>query len=184
MFCAQFEPDGDGFLYRAGLKAEAVRVSAQERQAFVDAFRRDLRRMMVSTIGIIVAIAIAMIAWEANHEAIDRNSLTYWAIIASLTVPLVLAHLYIWRAPARALERRPKAGPPLSRKDIGDRILVEQSYGFHVATLLIFSTLLFASLSVPDPFRGWNLVWLGTWVALILVSIANLYRKWKLSRPG
>lgn len=182
LFCSQFEPDGDGFLYRAGLRAEAVRVSAQERQAFVDAYGRQLRRMMALLIGGIVLVLIAMTAWDARYEAIDRNSVTYWAILSSPTVLFLLLHHYFWHAPARALEGRPRFGGTRPRKEIRDRILTEQSYSRYIFTLVLFSLILWGFLSKPDAFQGWNIAWIAFFGAVVIMGAFNLIRKWTISR--
>ena len=45
-FADQFEQDGSGFIYRRSQKGEAIRVSADERNRFIDDFNRNLRRGM------------------------------------------------------------------------------------------------------------------------------------------
>ena len=182
IFDLQFEPDGDGFLYRPNFDVEAVRITAEEKQAIIEAYHRRMRRWIWLVAGTTILLILVLEIWTSGRFA-DQHRLAYWAIVSFPTLGLLLLHRRAWYAPARAFERRPSAGRSLSRREIRDRILAEQGYGIHVSTLLIFSALLAVSLNAPSPFRGWNLAWIGAEIAFIIICVTNLYRKWKLSAP-
>jgi hypothetical protein len=61
-FLAQFEPDGLDYLYRSPVAPSPIRVTAAERQAFLDAYARRVGSLIWILLGGILVSALFMLA--------------------------------------------------------------------------------------------------------------------------
>jgi hypothetical protein len=104
-FAAQFTPDRDGHIYRRGQRGPGIRVTAAERDSFVETFDRGVIRLAWSMVlaatlllGSLGLFSIELPWPLSGHEEAVATLL----LIASF----MLAWWWIRNAPVRALERR------------------------------------------------------------------------------
>ena len=104
-FLAQFEPDGADYLYRSPAALNPIRVTARERQAFVDAYARRVPGQIWILLGGILASALFMLA-DISILHVQRGLYIDMAAFAASFVAWVYAGQYFMRAPERALRKR------------------------------------------------------------------------------
>ncbi|MDB5499768.1 MAG: hypothetical protein JWP28_3799 [Phenylobacterium sp.] len=116
MFVDQFEPDGTSYVYRKSSKGAAIRVSAEERDAFIADFNRNLGRLYWGLLVGTVVFVLPLTIWVAMQD----GELSQWSIYAGLGVVLALYMLgwqQAWNAPARKLATRSTVAPERSRDE-------------------------------------------------------------------
>ena len=180
MFAAQFDADGDGFIYRYSNKGPAIRVTAAEREAFLKQFGRSLWLM----VGLIIAAILAWFAAFAFYIGQDREppeGLVYLGLVG-IAAGSGAASYWAWRAPVRALRAR----TPVARAKTGEE------YRREYLGKLGYGQLAFAGLfgvAVPflvsrdfDVFSGWNRLWFVFGGGLVIVALVQAVRKWRIER--
>lgn len=180
LFRDQFTPDGPAFIYRFSQIGRAYRVSAEERDRFIDDYDRASIRMHwtfvvggVVTVFLVVAISI----WLRT----EPSYVAPFILLGVVSTAAILAHRAIWRKPLASLETRMPIASALSRDEAIRRNFARISYtqlamcaGFGV--MLIFPGLL-ARDGVTN--RWWFVVGAG----LILLAAVQAFRKWHTD-PG
>jgi hypothetical protein len=179
----QFEPDGDGFLYRKSMRGAPVRVSAAEREAFVAAFVRARRRLTWEMFG---ETLLLMLGFASLSVATGRDlpeGLFYAGMGALIALWFVL-WLRNQSAPARALERRAPVGRDRSRAEMRRLAAERMGWGTIAASGLLLPLLAFgwASDARPGSFEHW------LWLAAVPLSAGGAAliarRKWQAGRGG
>jgi hypothetical protein len=105
MFAAQFEPRGDGFLYRKHSVGEPIAVSAAERERYVNAFETFTRTGFWSA----VVLALLLLAIFVAYSFITGDQvpdMIFYAAFGAMIVVYFIAHQRAWNLPARELRGR------------------------------------------------------------------------------
>jgi len=181
MFADQFEPDGNGFCYRRSQSGEAIRVSAEERGKFIDQFNRDVRRAT----WIIFASVALVLGSSVFLSVYSHSDLSEGAIIAGIVlamIPYLAYYRRAWAAPSRELAgRMPVAGERSSQEVLRlrfQRITYGQLAGAGVGAFVIP----FIGSSRHDIFSGWGRLWLVAGGALLLLTVIQAFRKWRIEQ--
>jgi hypothetical protein len=181
LFTDQFEPDGAGFFYRKSMKGAPIRVSADERDGFVEAFNRRLRyavwSVLLATVALIVLLALLL-------PDVDRpgNQAAAYAGFALVMIVFFAIYYWAWNAPARELERRAASGPARTRAEMRGLMLARMSYGY---LGLIAAAAVGAMLKLSrdtDILHGWGRLWLLLGAIAVATAGIQAFRKWRLER--
>lgn len=124
-FADQFEPNGQGFLYRKYMKSAPIRVSAAERDRYIAAFNRYIRYASWGTGGGTVLLAFSLIGYAAAAGVDLPEAAFYWGIGAILVASMV-GYYWYWNLPARELRDRGAVGETRSRAEVS-RLLLEKN---------------------------------------------------------
>jgi peptidoglycan/LPS O-acetylase OafA/YrhL len=181
LFEDQFEPDVEGYLYRRSQKGPPIRVTADERQRFIDEYIVRLKRgTWVLTGALILGIAI-WIWWSVEND-VELQDWAIYAGIAGFVAFLIPYFMWVWGAPARELARRTPVGNARSTAEVRRRFLVRTSYGQLAAAAFGGAVLPFTLLGEHDVLRGWERIWLIIGGALVLLCAMQAFRKWRYER--
>jgi len=179
-FAAQFEPDGDAYVYRKSWKGAAVLVSAAERNAFVAAFNRSVALQLLGLIAGLAAVIIMPIRF-----AFARGPGTViWVVIGAsvLSAILVTVTLAAWGAPARALAGRAAVAPPLSASDARRAQWTKTPWGQVVFPGLWAMFLASRGLERASPVAPW--VWFSMAAMLFLAAAGVAWLKWRAGKTA
>jgi hypothetical protein len=178
LFADQFEPDGDGFIYRRSQKGEAIRVTSAEHQGFIDQFNRQVRYANWSIyIGVFLALGAAVLVSVLSRS--DSADPVIYFCIALGTVPYFILYYRAWAAPARELEGRMPIAGALSTEEVRRLTFGRISYGKLAAVAAGGIVLPFFGSNRHDVFSGWNRLWLVLGAALVLLAAVQAFRKWR-----
>ncbi|MDB5708879.1 MAG: hypothetical protein JWL96_949 [Sphingomonas bacterium] len=181
-FAAQFTADRDGHIYRRGQRGPGIRVTAAERDRFVETFERGVIRLAWSMVlaATLLLGALALFSIElpwplSGHEEAVATLL----LIASF----MLAWWWIRNAPMRALERRATIDQGLPVANYRRAMLVAMPWSIPVIAAL-FQVALIVRVAVfePDPFgrQQWS------YYAVAAVGLTGMaviaWFKWRASR--
>jgi len=159
LFVAQFQRDGDDYLYRKTLKGPAIRVSADERDTFIRLFSRRIMYLNLALIAAVLLFSAAVIA-----RALTVKSFTIEApIIVGVGLLLAVfmpASLHVWHAPARALAERPVVAPQLTRDEVESVAMERMTWGRLGAAVAGLLVGLFILGQRIDLWTGANRLWL------------------------
>lgn len=183
LFAEQFESAGTRFVYRKSQKGEAYSVTAEERDQFVGAFDRSIRRAFWIIIGGIVSMAAAVVF----VPLLDPGNLPDGAIFAGVflfIVPYMIHFRWAWAAPARQLtSRTPIAGEldpeQVQRLKFG-RMRYRQLAGAAGGGLILS---LGAMVRGGSP-AGWSLIWPVFGAAIVLFAAVQALRKWRFGQEN
>jgi hypothetical protein len=181
LFANRFEPDGDGFLFRANIRAPGIRVSAAERDRFVTEFTWRIR---VATWGLSilsVLLLVGALLWADSRSGWLAKYSPYIVVAATL-VPFLAFYMWQWNAPVRALSTRMPVANERS-KDEGRRLAFRRiTWGQLGLAAVMVPVLLLRFGARSNLLSGWNRLWLvAAGVFLVLVGIQAI-RKWRVSR--
>jgi hypothetical protein len=180
-FAGQFEPDGDGFLYRKGMKGPPIRVSAVEMASFEATYLRQVRYAMWSIVPLTLGLVGLLVWLNPDTESVAANVALYAGVIAILTPPIVL--MYRARsAPARALADRRPEGPERSKAEFRRVKLATISYGQLAFAALAGCALVWKQSFRVDVFHGWGELWLAFGAGIIVLAAVQALRKWLSER--
>ncbi len=182
-FAQQFEPEGDTYLYRRGLKGAPIPVSASERDGFVADYTRHLRRITWGFAGVVI-VAIVILSIPAISDGREIDDLWLYGLIVLTTIPFLILHHRLWNAPARHLERRVAVGKERSRSEVKRIMLARMSWGQLVATVISMPIVLILFAGDRDIWHGWGLLWPVFVGAVTLALLYQLFRKWQISAGG
>lgn len=177
IFADQFEPDGDGFLYRKSGRGAPIRVTAAERDRFVGDFNRRFRYVVWGSAGAMMAAILLLLAFEAELTPIFHG---YEIVIAPVLgiLLIVIANRKTYDAPARELRHRHPVGFERSRDEVRRRALARVNWRF-LAGMAIFGAVYFASHVPKSGFdSGWGAMWIAGAVFYFGAMIGAAYRKW------
>jgi hypothetical protein len=180
-FADQFELNGDAYLYRRSQKGAPIRVSAEERQRFIDDYARRLR---YSTWGIVggLIVVIALSFWWTLSTASELPDAAMYAAIGAVAVACVGYAMWVQGAPARELARRTPVGRERTREEMRRVLLARTTYR-HLAALALTGAVLPLTLrSQRDLLHGWGRLWLGFSAIVIILVAATAFRKWRMER--
>jgi len=104
-FLAQFEPDGAGYLYRSPAATDPIRVTAAERQAFLDAYASRVGGLIWILLGGILASTLFMLA-DLSILHVPYGYYIDMAAYAASFIGWGLASQHLMWAPERALRYR------------------------------------------------------------------------------
>jgi tetratricopeptide (TPR) repeat protein len=177
-FADQFEQDGSGFVYRRSQKGEAIKVSATERDRFIDEFNRNLgRASWIIYVGLTLVLGGIIAVSMLTGSGLSKVGI--FAGIGVVMIPYIAYYRWAWAAPAREIAGRvPIAGersPEEARHLQFQRISYGQLAGAAFGGLVIP----FIGSSSDDVFSGWNRLWLVVGGAIILGAVVQAFRKWR-----
>lgn len=181
-FAAQFTPDRDGHIYRRGQRGPGIRVTAAERDRFVETFDRAVLRlawsMVLATMLLLGALSLFAIElpWplSGHEEGVGATV---------LIVAFMLAWWWIRNAPMRALDRRATIDQGISGAEHRRAMLVAMPWSLPVvAALFQIALIIRVALFEPDPFarEQWS------YYAVAVVGLTGMaviaWFKWRASR--
>jgi tetratricopeptide (TPR) repeat protein len=181
LFADQFEPYGSGFTYRRSQKGEAINVTAQERERFLDQFEHHIRRAKwIIYLGLTVVLGsiILLPVWRGG----DSLEAIAFAGIALVMVPYFAYFRWAWAAPARELAGRTPIAGPRAPQEVQrlkfERITYKQLGWAALGGVAIP----FIGNSRDDVLSGWNRLWLVFGVGLIVLAAVQAFRKWRFEQ--
>ncbi len=181
-FAAQFTPDRDGHIYRHGQRGPGIRVTAAERDRFVETFDRGVIRLAWSMVlaATLLLGSLALFSIElpwplSGHEEAVATML----LIASF----MLAWWWIRNAPVRALDRRATIDQGVPGAAYRRAMLVAMPWSIPIIAAL-FQVALIVRIAVfePDPFgrQQWS------YYAVAAVGLTGMaviaWFKWRATR--
>lgn len=177
-FSAQFEAQKDYYLYRKYNQQAPIRVSASERDAFIDGYNCYLRYSFWIMMGgiAVLAIVVCLYIWDFGSEP---TPFAGFAIIAAILVISVAGQYWAFDAPMRALRGRGNEGEARSPEEFKRLGFTKLSYRQLAATAGFAVVLLFKLDRSRDLFSGWNLVFVVMAAGLIIVAAVQAFRKWR-----
>jgi hypothetical protein len=184
-FSNRFEPDGDGFLFRATLKAPGYKVSRAERDGFVADYHR---RTQIGTWGGTVVFVLLIIAAffalpSIFHVPADADYISVPVI--GLFVPLFLVwHYWIWNAPVRALRSRAPTVEARSKEEARRLRFQRLTWARLGGALVVFALVFIRFTYGHNLLIGWYRLWLVLGSAFLILIAVQVYRKWKSDRAG
>lgn len=180
-FAAQFEPRGKGCIYRQSMRGEPYALTMAERDDFVAAYARRLRRGRRTLAAVLALFALGAIWWGRAVMAAGLGG------IALGGVGLVLAFFAlffrgIWTAPARTLEARyadkvAQSGAEARKTYLG-RTRYAQFVGVAFAALFLFMQ--FAQ--THDVTTGWARLAPILLGVVLCVLAWRIFQKWRVGR--
>ncbi|HSI19283.1 MAG TPA: hypothetical protein VK980_16045 [Sphingomonas sp.] len=181
-FAAQFTADRDGHIYRRGQRGPGIRVTAAERDRFVETFDRGVIRLAWSMVlaATLLLGSLALFSIElpwplSGHE----EAVATLFLIASF----MLAWWWIRNAPVRALERRATIDQGVPGAAYRRAMLVAMPWSIPVIAAL-FQVALIVRVVVfePDPFgrQQWSYYAVAA-VGLTAMAVIAWF-KWRASR--
>lgn len=177
-FAAQFDRDGEDYIYRRACRGRAIRVSAAERDAFVAAFNRALALQILALLAGLVAVIFLTIQF-----AFARGALTVVWVVAgttAVTAIVILAFLAAWTAPARALADRTSVAPALTGA-AARRAGWARTTWAQIAFAGFWGLFLASRGLAPSPtFPRWT--WFSAAALMFFASATLAYLKWRLGR--
>jgi hypothetical protein len=188
LFAEQFEPDGNGYLYRRSCEGAAIRVTADERDRFVIAFKYSLlsaMRILYAGVGLLM---IGLVLVARSDPGRSFNSIpSMIAIVGAcliVSIPYFLHYWWIWRAPARELRGRAPVAPERSSKEMRQHRQARLTWRqLGLATL---GALLLATPTVrrEQLYPGWNHFAFRAAALLFLLIAVQALRKWRFDRKN
>ena len=162
-FADQFETDGDGYLYRRFSKGAAIRVSAQERDGFVAAFDRTLRRAIWISLGggIGLGVVLAVVAGVAGLA---------WRFWRVYTAP---SHDLRHRLPVA----RERSGADMQR-------LALARLGYRQLGLGVAGAVVVLAIKIPQWRTTSGQLWIAFAVATLAVFVVQGLRKRRFAREA
>lgn len=180
-FADQFEQDTGGLVYRRSRKGEAIRVSAEERQEFIDGFDRDLWRAMF----VMIASTTLMLGGISLLSVLKGWNLPEGVVVVGIfaaSIPYFAYYRWAWGAPSRALEGR----TPIARERSPDEV---RQLRFQRMTYRNLAAAAGAAVVLPlvgsrhdHLFSGWGRLWLAAGAALLLFVGVQAFRKWQFDQ--
>lgn len=181
-FAAQFTADRDGHIYRQGQRGPGIRVTAAERDRFVETFDRGVIRLAWSMVlaAILLLGSLSLFAIELPWPLSGHEE---GVGIIALMAAFMLAWWWIRNAPMRALDRRAPIDQGVPGAAYRRAMLVAMPWSIPVIAAL-FQVALIVRVAVfePDPFgrQQWG------YYAMAIVGLAGMaviaWIKWRASR--
>ena len=182
LFADQFTLDGRDYIYRKSMKGAAIRVTAQERDAFIADFARRIRYASWMLVGGTIGLIALLVFFDFDRGTAGADIALYGGFAMMMAI-FWLGYLWAWNAPVRTLERRPEVGEALTGHEARRQAFERMTYGqLGLGLLAPFFILLQVSKDY-DLFYKWNRLWLiGAGVFVLLVAV-QAFRKWRYTRP-
>lgn len=179
-FARQFEPEGQGFLYRQDQTGPAIRVNADEHRDFIEGYSRALR--LSSWVGVVGTMLV--IGGLTLASGIDRRA-PGWATYAAAAIWIGLFIAWqMWAryAPARALRDRVRTAPALTRAGRKGLAMRNLSYGQLGIGAVAAPFMLWNASRAWDVTQGWGRLWVVAAVAVFVLVVVQAFRKWRYER--
>jgi hypothetical protein len=181
-FAAQFTPDHDGHIYRRGQRGPGIRVTAAERDRFVETFDRGVIRLAWSMVlaATLLLGSLALFSIElpwplSGHEEAAATLL--------LVASFMLAWWWIRNAPVRALERRATIDQGVPGVTYRRAMLVAMPWSIPVIAAL-FQVALVVRVACFEPDSFGRQQW--SYYAVAAVGLTGMaviaWFKWRASR--
>ena len=181
-FAAQFTPDRDGHIYRRGQRGPGIRVTAAERDRFVETFDRGVIRLAWSMV-LAATLLLGSLALFSIELPWPLSGHEEGVAIALLLPSFMLAWWWIRNAPMRALDRRATIDQGVPGADYRRAMLAEMPWSIPVIAAL-FQVALIVRVAVfePDPFgpQQWSYYAIAI-VGLTGMAVIALF-KWRARR--
>lgn len=180
MFAGQFQPDGDGFIYRKNMKGAAIRVTAAERERYIAAYKKSFRYSVWGGAGAVILFVFGAIFFFDNGG--ETSGAVTGTVFLLLMVFYLLASYWAMSAPARELRGRPTLGEPATRTEVRNAFLRSMSYRQMATVAVMLSLLMFSKGPWQKLSSEWKVVaWAGIGV-LLAALVFRAYQKWQLER--
>jgi Flp pilus assembly protein TadD len=180
-FADQFEQDGKNFFYRRSQKGEAIRVSAEERNKFIDEFDRNVRRANWIIYAGLTLVLGGIIAFSLLRGS-DLSQVAVFVGIGLVMIPYSAYYRWAWAAPARELAGR----TPVARERTPDEVrrlrFERMKYGQLAAAAFGGLIIPFVGASRQNVFSGWGRLWLVLGGAFALLAVVQAFRKWRFEQ--
>jgi hypothetical protein len=180
-FDDQFELDGDHFLYRRWQKGPPIRVTADERQRFIDDYARRLRYANWGIIGGLFFV-VGLLLWWTLRSGSEVPDILLYAAISTVAVMNVGYSLWAGTAPNRELNRRAPVGRERTREEMRRMLNSKTSYSQLAGIAFVGAILPFGLKSHPDVFHGWGRLWLLFSGIIVSLAAVAAFRKWRFER--
>ncbi len=182
-FAAQFEPDGNGFVYRKYAKDAPIPVNASERDKYIEDFNRSTKFRLWAVAGATILFILALSFYQVKTSA-GPSGLPIYCGLAVILGAYLISHYWAWNRPARELRDRGAIGEARSRVEMKQRSLARLTYG-EIAAAAVTPLLLLLQVDLKrDLFSGWNLFWLVLVAAILCLVAVQAYRKWRFDSQG
>ena len=180
-FADQFEQQGTSFIYRKSQKGEAIRVSAEERDRFLDEFARNSHRANW-IIFVAIAVTIGGTITLSVFEGFDVPQAAFMVAIVVAIIPYFVYFKWAWAAPARELVGRTPVARERSPEEFRRLALQRITYGQLASAAAGGLIIPFVATSRQNLFDGWNRVWLVFGGGLVLLAAVQAFRKWRIEQ--
>lgn len=176
-FASQFEPEGDGFIYRPSLRSPGYRVTAAERDAMTAAFLRSAP--WVVAVGVLAPIVLIPGAYALYAAGGARPPEPVVVAIVTASVAINVAGAWwLWRAPFQRLRGRAPAAPALSGAEARRRAFAQM--GWSRVAVPMFIGLLLARGAVSGGLSpGLSRIYLAAAVAALAIGLWIAVNKWR-----
>jgi hypothetical protein len=172
-FAAQFERDGDGYLFRQDHVGALVRVTAQEREEVIAAFRDkfyDWRSFVISMV-----FATAVVAASHLPQGVSGKVLLIAFLCWIVTQHVISERAY--RAPARRFADRASEGPQLTKEEA--RTVKDRQITWTAIALMGFFGALFTYWLSTSSMKNDTWVTLLMGPALLVMAPYGIFRKFR-----
>jgi hypothetical protein len=178
MFADQFEPSGNGFVYRRYTRDAPIEVSAQERDRYVTTFNQFIKYASRGATGGTVVLIGGIVAYSFQTGE-DISLLALYVGLGLVFVAYMVVYFWVWNIPARELRGRGTAGAARSKAEMRQRALEKMNYGQIGAMLISAAALLIKVSRKEDIFTGWDRLWLVFGVFIAILAMVLAFRKWR-----
>jgi hypothetical protein len=105
MFAAQFQPQGEGFVYRKHSIGEPIRISAADRDRFIADFETFTRQGFWAMVaGSVVLVAIFVGLWYATATQVPDT--VFYLVFGAMLLLYMAGSFRAWNRPLRELNER------------------------------------------------------------------------------
>src|SRR4051794_38933533 len=174
-FESQFEPtDEGGYLYRQNWKAAAIPVSAQERDTLA---RQYAVRIYLVLSFMVIAITVLLCVLFLRTSTYAAGQVPPAQIFAGMVVISLVATgmlEWIYRAPSRALKRRPAVERERTREEVRAISFRRMTY-----QRLGLTALIGAGSYTYIAHGDWDRRWVVVPPFVVLVAAVQAFRKWR-----
>lgn len=178
-FEKQFQPDGDGYIYRKYGTGSAYRITSAERDEFIADFRRAMRWSMIGLIAATLLFAAALSAFD-----LYESSLVFFGFGIVTCLPLFLAIKRMYAAPEFRLQHRRMAMQAMSIDEQKRDALAQISYWQLAFAPLLGLLVLGWIAEAVDVTSGWGrTAWLVP-ISFALLAAVQGWRKFRASRQS
>ncbi|OWK32867.1 hypothetical protein [Sphingomonas mucosissima] len=166
---AQFEPAGDGYLYRQDGWGPGIPVTLLERDAFVRAGARDLLLHLAALALCVVAAWLAAVRVTSGADDVV-GAVVFATFASAAAILLLISHEWHRRAASRAMAARRPAAPPRTAPGGG------AGYGTIAGVMAIALLWLFTGTIGTTAYRAFFAV------SVLLIGMFLIVRRWLARR--
>jgi len=178
MFADQFEPEGQGYIYRKHMKGRPIQVSIAERDKYISAFNRFLKYSHWGIAGGTVFLSVLLVIY-AVVAGVDLPEMAVYVGLGAILATFMAAYFWTWNLPTRELRERASTGETRSREEIKRLFLKRLTYGQIAAAAGAGVFLILKARAGGNMLSGWNILWTFLAIALLILSAVQAFRKWR-----